>query len=65
MKKLSKLNVPEVNFTGAEESKLNAEETRKILGGFADSDDIYADCAGGISGGCKPGCKPGCQSSGK
>ena len=54
MKKLSKLNVPEVNFTGAEESKLNAEETRKILGRFADSDDIYADCADGISGGCKP-----------
>lgn len=65
MKKLKKLDVSDIELLPTTERELNEEETRQILGGFADTGDIYADCAGGLSGGCKPGCKPGCQSGHK
>lgn len=58
MKQLKKLKL-EPDFQA--ESVVNEEEAKQILGGFADIDDIYANCAGGVSGGCVPGCKPGCQ----
>ncbi len=65
MKKLKKLDFDGTELRDPQGAELNEEETRQILGGFADTDDIYADCAGGFSGGCKPGCKPGCYAGHK
>lgn len=40
--------------------RLGKEETKHILGGFADASDAYSSCSGLIIGGCQPGCRAGC-----
>lgn len=40
--------------------RLGKEETKHILGGFAEASDSYSSCSGLIVGGCQPGCRSGC-----
>ncbi len=60
MKNLRKLSLSNTELERTVGAELNGEETRQILGGFADTEDSYKSCSGLFSGGCKPGCKPGC-----
>ncbi len=60
MKELKKINLEGTELSNQQEIELNEEETRKILGGFMDTEDEYKSCSSLFSGGCQPGCKSGC-----